>query len=87
MAWPAYAMGEDISTETRKIQVPVLVIAAAKDMIEPLERVQREVLHNIPGAQLTILSNSGHLSPFDQPVDLASSITGFIQRLNVSLCC
>ena len=38
-AWPAYVMGEDIVNETRKIDVPVLVVVGEKDRVETVERV------------------------------------------------
>lgn len=82
-AWPAYAMGEDISAQARQIQVPVLVVAGAKDIVEPLDRVRDEVMQIIPGAELTVLPNSGHLCPFDQPTELASHIIEFLHSLHL----
>jgi 3-oxoadipate enol-lactonase len=43
LAWPNYAMAEDIVVESRHINVPVLVIAGELDRIEPLDRLKTEV--------------------------------------------
>ena len=47
-AWPAYAMAEDVSEAASRITVPVLVLAAEKDVVEPQERVK----DRIPGARI-----------------------------------
>ncbi|KAL1604832.1 hypothetical protein SLS60_004372 [Paraconiothyrium brasiliense] len=80
-AWPAYAMGEDVSWGVGRIKVPVLVLAAEKDLVEPVERVQKEVCHRIPGAQLWILPGSGHLSPLDVPGAVAENVIQFLDAL------
>ncbi|KAH8653554.1 Alpha/Beta hydrolase protein [Xylariales sp. PMI_506] len=82
-AWPAYVMAEDISAQAREIRVPVLVVAGEKDIVEPPEKVKREVADTIPGAQFTVIADSGHLSSIDQPVELANQILGFVQKLHV----
>jgi pimeloyl-ACP methyl ester carboxylesterase len=80
-AWPAYAMAEDVSEAVGRIAVPVLVLAAEKDVVEPLERVRVEVCDRIPGARMEVVSGSGHLSPLDAPEGIAQHILGFIQGL------
>lgn len=77
-AWPSYAMGQDIQHLATKIKVPVLVLAAAKDVVEPLQRVEREVCGVIPGAELVVISNSGHLSPLEAPEQVAENILKFL---------
>lgn len=79
-AWPSYAMAEDIAELTEKIQVPVLVVAAAQDVVEPLDRVKKEVCGHIPGSELVVVSNSGHLSPLEVPDEIARHILGFISQ-------
>ncbi|VUC26816.1 unnamed protein product [Clonostachys rosea] len=79
-AWPTYGMGEDITTATSRIRCPVLVVAAGKDIVEPLERVKSEVCQNIQGAKLEVLEGSGHLSPIDCPSELSEHIRHFIHQ-------
>ncbi|KAK7192228.1 hypothetical protein DPSP01_010234 [Paraphaeosphaeria sporulosa] len=80
-AWPAYAMGEDVSGEIGRIAVPVLVLAAEKDLVEPVERVRKEVCERIPGAKLQVLNESGHLSPVDAPDAVVENIIQFLDSL------
>ncbi|KAJ9149108.1 Alpha/beta-hydrolase [Pleurostoma richardsiae] len=80
-AWPAYAMAEDVSEEARRIVAPVLVLAAEEDVVEPLERVQREVCARIPGARLAVLAGSGHLSPLDASDVVAEHLLRFLGEL------
>lgn len=80
-AWPAYAMEEDVSGDIGMIAIPVLVLAAERDLVEPVERIEKEVCHCIPGAQLHLLSGSGHLSPLDVPNAVAEEIVHFLDGL------
>lgn len=78
-AWPSYAMGEDFGHLARRVQVPVLVIAAAKDVIEPLDRVKSEVCDIIPGSKLVVIPDSGHLSPLEAPELISEQIMNFLE--------
>ncbi|KAF3766706.1 alpha/beta-hydrolase [Cryphonectria parasitica EP155] len=80
-AWPAYAMGEDISPLAGRIKVPVQVVAAAKDVVEPLERVKTEVCANIETCGLVVLPGAGHLSPLEAPEEVSKYIVDFIGGL------
>ncbi|KAK4151857.1 alpha/beta-hydrolase [Chaetomidium leptoderma] len=60
-AWPTYAMTEDVSGAVTRVAVPVLILAAAEDAVEPLGRVQVEVCSRFPGARLEVLDGCGHL--------------------------
>ncbi|KAF2661033.1 alpha/beta-hydrolase [Lophiostoma macrostomum CBS 122681] len=80
-SWPGYAMREDVSENLGKIAVPVLVLAAEKDVIEPIDRVKKEVSERIAGAQLRILPGSGHLSPLDAAEAVAEHIVQFLHEV------
>ncbi|KAL2020085.1 hypothetical protein VTK56DRAFT_8889 [Thermocarpiscus australiensis] len=80
-AWPAYAMAEDLSEAVRGITVPVLVLAAAEDIVEPLERVQTELCSRLSEPKLEIISGSGHLSPLDAPEAVARHLLQFLAEL------
>lgn len=79
-AWPEYAMGEDILELAKSIQVPVLVIAAGKDIVEPASRVRAEVCANIPSARLITIDDSGHLMPLEAPEEMAEIIISFLSN-------
>lgn len=80
-AWPSYAMGEDVVSLARRIRVPVLVVAAARDVVEPLDRVRREVCGNIQGSELVVVPSSGHLSPLEAPDEVAKHLLKFLGEL------
>lgn len=82
-AWPAYAMGEDVtatSLGSLASPPPVLVLAAEKDIVEPLDRVKSGVLASIPGAELEVVSGAGHLSSIDAPEAVADAIVRFVGK-------
>jgi pimeloyl-ACP methyl ester carboxylesterase len=80
-AWPAYGMGEDVSAGVSGISVPTLVLAADGDVVEPVERVRKEVVERISGSRLVVLTRSGHLSPLDVPGAVAENLLGFLRGL------
>jgi pimeloyl-ACP methyl ester carboxylesterase len=77
-AWPTSGAYEDISERVKDINVPTLILAGDQDRQDPLHQQQIEVLPRIPGARLEVVRESGHLSPIDQPGQLADAIRGFL---------
>lgn len=57
----------DLSALLPRIAVPVLLIWGADDVRSPLETVGREFERAIPGAQLTVIPDCGHMSSMEQP--------------------
>ncbi|KAM7212366.1 alpha/beta-hydrolase [Rhypophila decipiens] len=80
-AWPAYGMAEDVSGGVGDISVPVLVLAADEDVVEPVDRVRVEVCDKIPGSKLVVIQDSGHLSPLDKPEAVAENLLEFVKEL------
>ena len=80
LAWPNYAMAEDIVVESRHINVPVLVIAGELDRIEPLDRLKTEVLGNITGVEIVVVAGSGHLIPVEAPEQTAKHVAEFAEK-------
>jgi pimeloyl-ACP methyl ester carboxylesterase len=68
---------EDTSNEVSKITVPTLILAGDHDPQDPLEQQRSEVLSRIPGTTLRVVKNSGHLSPLEQPRQVAEAIAEF----------
>ncbi|KAK8043047.1 hypothetical protein PG994_013530 [Apiospora phragmitis] len=81
-AWPAYAMGEDVSAWAEAIDVPVLVCAGEEDKVEPMARVRAEVCGVIRGAKLVTIPGAGHLLPIEAPARVSSLIVGFLRELD-----
>lgn len=70
----------DLAGRVGQIDLPVLVIAGDDDRIVPTEehiRLSRE----IPGAQLVIIKESGHLPQEEQPEEFLDAISSFLQAL------
>jgi pimeloyl-ACP methyl ester carboxylesterase len=82
-AWPAYGMKEDILEDSRRINVPVLVIAGEYDRVEPPERFTAGVLGNIKAAEMVVIEGSGHLLPVEAPSKVAQSIAGFLDSRDI----
>lgn len=75
--WPASAILQDVSVNLDRIDVPVLVVAAEHDQVEPVTLMESNVIGLIPGARLEVIADSGHLIPLEQPAELSDLIAGF----------
>lgn len=76
-AWPLSASQEDITAAVTNIAIPVIVISGEQDRVDPPEVLRRELLTRIPQAQLHVLPQIGHLSPFQAPSDIADLVKAF----------
>ena len=79
-AWPEKGMLEDISRETADISVPTLVLAGEKDQVEKVDSLERDLIPNIPAARMTVIPETGHLSPLEVPDKVASEIQAFLAQ-------
>ncbi|KAI1845041.1 hypothetical protein JX266_008834 [Neoarthrinium moseri] len=80
-AWPAYAMAEDVCAPPKISHVPCTVIAADEDVIEPVERIQKEVLPRFQNAALVVVKKSGHMIPIEAPMAIVEHITQLLTSL------
>jgi len=80
-AWPTEIMLEDIRSQVSRITVPTLVISGAHDQVDTTERLRRELMPYIAGAQLKVLPGVGHLSMLESPWAVAQAIEQFVTRL------
>ncbi|KAM0263198.1 hypothetical protein ACHAQJ_001353 [Trichoderma viride] len=83
-SWPAYGMKDDIRSLFDRIDVPVVVIAGQKDILEPVERMRTDIIDKINAmpngkASLVVLEGSGHLMPAEKPNEAANAIKDFLQ--------
>jgi 3-oxoadipate enol-lactonase len=83
VGWPMQAMQQDVSANLARINVPVLVIASEFDQVDPVERLQTELLPLLPGAQLLLVPNAGHLVMLEAPTEVAHLIDTFVQTLDL----
>jgi 3-oxoadipate enol-lactonase len=82
-AWPTQSMLEDIRAESRRINVPTLVLSGERDQVDPTDRLRYELLPRIPGAQLQVLPRTGHLPMLEAPEVVARAIRQFVSRLQI----
>jgi pimeloyl-ACP methyl ester carboxylesterase len=61
------------------VGVPVLVVWGSEDSWIPVDRARR-LSELIPGADLRIIDDAGHLVQLDQPEALASTLTRWLSR-------
>lgn len=69
-----------IVTRLPEISTPTLVITGAEDRGLPLSH-STELANRIPGAQLHVLPDVGHLSPREAPADVGTLIDDFLTSL------
>lgn len=75
--WPLRGIGQNITTLTRLIDVPVLVIAGEHDHVEPVEVLRQHLLPYLTSAEFAVIPDAGHLVPLEAPRELAEAITAF----------
>jgi pimeloyl-ACP methyl ester carboxylesterase/acyl-CoA thioesterase FadM len=63
-----------------EIRVPTLVIGGREDRLVPPDSARR-LAREVPGAQLTLIPDAGHLTPLEQPVATSRVIAEFLQAL------
>jgi len=69
----------DSRPDLAAIRCPALVIVGDGDVLTPLERAE-EIANGIPGARLSVIRDSGHLSTLEQPVAVTGSMVEFLNR-------
>ena len=78
-AWPGKGLAEDISQAVRNVSVSTLVLAGENDQVEKGDVLEQELLPNIPTARMTIIPQTGHLSPLEVPDKIAGQIRTFLR--------
>ncbi|MFJ4326816.1 alpha/beta fold hydrolase [Streptomyces tricolor] len=79
--WPLHGIAQDITSAVRGIAVPVTVLAAQHDVVEPPHVLREFLLPHIPHATMTTVPAAGHLLPVEAPGAVATAVTDFLTRL------
>jgi 3-oxoadipate enol-lactonase len=81
IAAAALGMAErpDSTSDLATIDVPTLVITSERDTLIPAE-VSAPMADQIPGAQLTVLPNAGHLSNLEDPDGFSAVLSAHLER-------
>ncbi len=80
-AWPDSTSQEDIRTALSAINVPVLVIGGESDRVDAVTTLETELLPRLAHARLRVLARTGHLSPLEASVEVATCIADFVAEL------
>jgi pimeloyl-ACP methyl ester carboxylesterase len=81
LAWPLHGMTQNITDAAGLIRVPVHVLAGRHDVVDPPSSLEADLLPVIPGARMTVLEETGHLSPLEVPDQIANEIDQFVARV------
>lgn len=74
--WPRGAQAELVQELYPRLRMPVLLLWADRDRLYPLAGAE-EALELMPGAQLRVLSGTGFLIAYDDPVGVARELSAF----------
>jgi pimeloyl-ACP methyl ester carboxylesterase len=81
LAWPLHGITEDITAAASTIEVPVQVLAGQHDRVDPPASLEANILPVIPGARMTVIEGTGHLSPLEVPAQIANQLDRFAAGL------
>ncbi|MGE3537650.1 MAG: alpha/beta fold hydrolase [Candidatus Tectimicrobiota bacterium] len=70
----------DMMHRLQEITVPTLVLSGTDDVITP-PKYATYLQQHIPGAQLTMLPNAGHMGYAEQPEAMANALSTFLAQL------
>ena len=71
----------DLAGRLDLISIPTLVVSGEDDQIVPVEDSQR-LAEDIPGAELIIFENCGHLPQEECPKEFMSAVVNFMNTLS-----
>jgi pimeloyl-ACP methyl ester carboxylesterase len=69
----------DSRPHLKAIACPTAVIAARNDQLMPVELL-KELADGIPAARLTVIEDSGHMAPIEQPARVLEAILPWLER-------
>lgn len=75
----AISQRKDHRVALEKLAFPVVVICGQQDRVTPPE-LSQELAALIPGAQLQLVSDCGHMLPVEQPTHLADAIRQVVEK-------
>lgn len=70
----------DLYEELLDIDVPILIVAGTHDLLTPAF-LSRAMAARIPGAELVMLEDCGHMSPFERHDELSAQLRKFAERV------
>jgi len=71
---------DDVSERLGEIRVPTLVLVGEEDAALPVSKSE-VIARRVPGAELQIIPQAGHLSAAENPEAVTLALTGFLSRV------
>ena len=78
VGWNPYLHNPKLPRHLHRIACPTLVLWGANDKLIPLAHGQYYA-HHLPHARMEVLSECGHMLPFEKPAELASHVVRFLR--------
>ena len=69
----------DVRSDLRNIKVPTLVVVGSADRLTTVEMAQ-EITSEIPGAELAVIADAGHLVNIEEPEEFNRVVLAFLAR-------
>jgi 3-oxoadipate enol-lactonase len=69
----------DVRNDLGAIKAPTHVVVGSEDKLTTVE-MARELAGEIPGAELTVIDDAGHLSNIEKPEEFNVATLGFLRR-------
>ncbi|MHB0775236.1 alpha/beta fold hydrolase [Halomonas sp. WWR20] len=69
----------DATSGLGRIQCPTLLVCGRQDAWSPLSR-HEEMAQLIPRSRLTVIEESGHMSPMERPAEVASALAHWLEE-------
>ncbi|MBI1201263.1 MAG: alpha/beta fold hydrolase [Rhodopseudomonas sp.] len=69
----------DVRNDLGSIKAPTLVVVGSEDKLTNVD-MARELVGDIPGAELTVIDDAGHLSNIEKPAEFSAAVLGFLKR-------
>lgn len=79
--WLLDGMNNSIAEQVSQINSPLTVVCSEDDPVISMDTIRQEVMPHLPGAQLRIGENMGHLLPLENPAWVAETIHEEIVRI------
>jgi len=73
----------DVRERLGEIRVPTLILVGSDDQMTPVA-FSNYMAENIPGAQLWMIENAGHMLMLEKPRQVSQALSGFLEQLVIA---
>jgi pimeloyl-ACP methyl ester carboxylesterase len=77
------ALTTNLEYYARRIDIPVLMVAGARDIVVPLRRLEH-ITGLMKNVTLTVMDDQGHLSPIERPAAIGTITKKFVHSCLVA---